>query len=106
MALAQYLHQTVSHYPRTSYDGYGRETETTATDYLARVVLMTKRLMLPNGEFMTVDASCVVLDDPAIAIDDRIDYLGVKYRVHGIKKAVDGQGNVHHITMQLVKWVN
>jgi hypothetical protein len=107
MALSQYLNQTVTHYTRSGYDSYAREVDAgVGTGYSARVQLVTKRILLPNGEIMTIDALCFIAGEPGIEIDDRIDYKGVKYRVHGKKENVDGQGNVHHVTLQLAKSTN
>ena len=106
MAINDYLNQTVTHYARGSYDGYGREVDGATTVYNARVELFTKQLLLPNGETTLIDGRCFINGNPEISIDDRIDYNSVKYRIFGKKENVDGQGAVHHITLTLQKSTN
>lgn len=105
MSIDSLLNQIVTHYPESSFDRYGAEVDSvTGTQYKARVQLVTKTRLLPNGQVVQTDVLCDVVGDPSIARGDRLDYLAVKYRVYTKKQAIDGIGNVHHTRFELQKW--
>lgn len=107
MSLKQYLNQTVTHYARSSYNTYAEQVDAgSGTTHNARVELKTIRRMLPNGEIKVIDGKVFIMGDPGISIDERIDYSGIKYRVFAVKGNVDGQGNIHHTTIEIAKWIN
>jgi hypothetical protein len=107
MSFASLTNQTITHYPRTAYNTYGEQTDSASgVDYKARVELKTMRRLQVNGEVKIIDGKVFILDDPGILIDERVDYNSVKYRVHSVKQNVDGQGNVHHVTLEIKKWVD
>lgn len=105
MSFASLLNQSITHYPKTSFDKYGREVDGAAVAYKARVQEVTKSRLLPNGDVTTIDAVCFLFGDPSINIHDRIDYGGTKYRVFGRKTGVDRNGAVHHIQLELQKTI-
>lgn len=105
MTLLLLLNQSISFYGRANYDAYGKEVFGSATTYKARVQEVTKSRLLPSGQTVTIDAICYMEGDLTVAANDRVDYSGRRYKVHGFSKAVDGQGNVHHTKLELIKWV-
>ncbi len=107
MAITEYLNQLVTHYPRSSYNTYGEQVDSSSgVEYDSRFEPVTKQVRLPNGDMKTIDARCFVNGNPVIGVDDRIDYDSIKYRVFSVKKNIDGQGNVHHLPLMLIKWIN
>lgn len=102
--LSNLLNQTVTAYPKTGLDDYGRTKTNGSVDYPARVTEVTRRILLPNGETVTIDALVIIDSNPDVDVEDRLDYNGTKYKVAGKKVAIDGQGETHHITFQCMKY--
>lgn len=86
---------------RTSLDKYGRPTFGSATQYQCRVQLKRKTLFLANGQVVTILGIVYLPRDASVAVDDRFSYAGVDYTVFGREEAVDGQGNVNHIKIEI-----
>lgn len=103
MSLQSLLNQVITISPKSGQNDEARETYGTAVNYKARVQEITKTIWAPNGASIVIDALCMIEGSPAVSIDDKLIYKGITYRVHGKKVAVDGQGNEHHVTLQLIK---
>lgn len=103
MALPNLLNQTVSVYPRASYDSYGREVLGSAVSYKARVQEVTKTIQQPNGQIIAVDAIAYLNANPTISINDKVSFNSTTYKVVGKSTAIDGQGNTNHVKLMLAK---
>ena len=104
MSFNSLLNQTITLYTKNSYDAYGREVVGAGANHLARVQAKTKSILLPNGQLQQIDAVVFLKSDVTIDINDRMDYLGTKYKVVGKSTAVVGSGGTHHLTVQIAKW--
>jgi len=104
MSLGGLLNQTINHYPKSSYGADGRAVDGIVVTMSARFIAKTKRILLPSGDTLTIDAYAIVDQDESINTNDRIDYDGQKYKVVDIYKAPDGNGDVHHQEVKLIKW--
>lgn len=104
MSYAGLLNQVVSLSTKSGYDGEGRETFSATSSISARFQKMVKRKLLPNGSVITIDAIVYIPASTTVASDDKITYNSDVYKVVGIYEAVDGEGNVHNIKLELVKW--
>lgn len=106
MSLQSLLNQTISVYPKSGYDAYGRETVGSATSYTGRVQEVTKSRLLPNGQTVVIDAIVYLQGESSIMTNDRVDYDGTRYKVYGRSLAIDGQGNINNTKLELVKWTD
>lgn len=104
MSFLGLLNQTISIYPKGYYNAQGREVVGTAISVKSRVQIQRKIAFLPNNATLTIDAVAYVPPSTNVEIDYRVDYDGVKYKVHGKYKVIDDIGNVHHIKLELLKW--
>jgi len=104
MAITGFFNQTLSFYARSSYNAYGREVVGTAVEVLGRVQETSKRILLPNGSMITIDAIAYIPADTTVNIDDRVDVGSIKYKVVDKYVARDGLGTAHHIKLNLIKW--
>ena len=97
MSINGLLNQTIIITTKTGYDAYGRETTSGNTPIQARFQKKTKQKLLPNGSLITIEAVCYVPADTTVAIDDKITYQSISYKVYGIYAAVDGNGVTNHL---------
>lgn len=104
MSFTGLLNQTLTIYPKTSYNAQGREVVGAGVDTKARVQETSKRRMLPNGNLITIDLVAYVPPDTTVETDYRADYSGQKYKVWSKYAAVKGNGATHHLKLELVKW--
>lgn len=104
MSLGGLLNQSISWYSRGSYSADGRPSFTTATTIMGRLEARAKRVLLPNGTVINVDAFLIVEPSHTIASDDKITFDSVDYRVLDIFKVPGGNGAVHHQEIRLAKW--
>lgn len=104
MSINGLLNQTITITSKTGYNAYGRETTSGATSVQARFQKQTKQRLLPNGSLILIEAICYVPSDTTVAIDDKVTFGGVDYKVYGIYTAVDGTGNTNHLKLELTKW--
>ncbi|MBN2263077.1 MAG: hypothetical protein JW735_09195 [Prolixibacteraceae bacterium] len=104
MAINGLLNQTISLYTKSGYNAYGRENVGAATSVKSRFQKQAKQKLLPNGSVIMIEAIAYVPSDTTVAIDDKVTYSSVDYKVYGIYTAVEGTGNTHHLKLELVKW--
>lgn len=104
MSIKGLLNQTISIYSKSGYNAYGRETVGSATEVQARFQKKTRQKLLPNGSLVTIEAIVYIPSDTTIAVDDKITYGGVDYKVYGIYSAIDGTGDTNHIKLEVTKW--
>ena len=104
MSLKSLFNQTLTFYAKSSYNSYGREIVGSAVSVKGRFQETTKRVLLPNGNLLTIDGIVYVPADTTVNTDDRMDYGGNKFKVYGKYSAVDGKGDTNHIKLHVVKW--
>lgn len=99
------LNQSITTYPRTSYDEYGREVVGSATTLSCRFQRKTKQRLAPNGSVIVIDAIVFVPTASDIDTGDKVTYDGADYKVISRYDSVDGDGNTHHLTLEVAKWL-
>lgn len=104
MSVNGLLTQQITIATRNGYNAYGRETVSDTATVNSRFQKDTKQKLLPNNSIITIEAVCYVPGDTTIAIDDKVTYGGVDYKVYCIYAAVDGTGNTNHLKLELTKW--
>lgn len=104
MSIASLQRQSVIIYNKTSLDKYGRETVGSGTVYNARVNLKDRNKMAANNEIKTINGNVILPPNATVNINDRLDYNGVKYKIFSKNVAVGGGGQVHHITVEIIRW--
>lgn len=104
MSINGLLNQQITITTKTGYNAYGRETVSGDVVVQSRFQKQTKQKLLPNGSLITIVATCYVPSDTTVAVDDKVTYGGINYKVFGIYEAVDGAGRTNHIKLELTKW--
>lgn len=104
MSISGLLNQKVTVYNKTGYNRYGRETVGSAGYVYARMQVGKKSKLLPNGQVQTVEAIAFVLPDTTIAVNDKVTYDSIDYKVADVSKMVDDTGTVNHLELSLIKW--
>lgn len=104
MSINNLLNQTITRYSGGSYGADGKPTYGTGSSILCRFENKTKRILLPNGQMLTIDAFAVVNPDTTFTTDDRVTYNLIDYKVVDVFQAIDDLGNTHHQELRLVKW--
>ena len=104
MSINGLLNQTITIASKSGYNAYGRENVGAGTSVKARFQKKTKQRLLPNGSVIMIEATVYVPADTTIAIDDKITYDSVNYKVFGIYDAVDGGGDINHKKLELTRW--
>lgn len=104
MSLIGLLNQTISIAGKSSYNSEGREIVGSGTSVKCRFQQTTKRRLMPNGNLQTIDAIVYVPGTTTVTTDDKVTYAAVTYKVFSIYAAINGQGNVDHYKLELIKW--
>lgn len=104
MSLKHLLNQTLTQYSGGSYGADGKPTYGTGSSVACRFENKVKRILLPTGQTLTIDAFAVVDGGASFATDDRVTYDSIDYKVVDVFKAVDDMGDTHHQELRLVKW--
>lgn len=105
MSIKGFFNQEVTLYPKSSRNRYGRVVIGDGTDYNARFQKVSKTKLLPNGQVVLVTGVMYAKEDLDIDLNDRVDYGDDYYKVWGRTESIDGQGNIHHLKLELIKWV-
>jgi len=105
MSIKGFFNQEITLYPKSSRNRYGRVVIGSGTDYNARFQKVSKSRLLPNGQTLLIAGIMYAKSGLSININDRVDYGTDYYKVWGKTEPVDGQGNVHHLKLELIKWV-
>ncbi len=104
MSIQTLTNQSITIYPKSGFDKFGRAVTTTGVSEKARVQKTTKQRLLPNNTLVVIEAVAYVRQDSVANVDDRIDYDSQKYKVYGKYEAKDGAGVTSHYKLELVKW--
>ena len=105
MPIGHLLNQVVNIYPLVRFDEYGKEVEGTPVQYKARFQRVSKTKMLPTGQLTTIDGIVYIAGDPDVDLNYRVNYGTDRYKVFSKTTQIDGQGNVDHIKLELIKWL-
>lgn len=95
---------------KTGYDEYGREVTSGAATVKSRFQKIQKLNFNPSqpggnlASLKTIEAIVYVPSDTIVAIDDKVTYGGIDYKVDGVFDAIDGSGYSNHIRLTLTKW--
>jgi len=99
MALADYLNQTITITPLTSYNEYGDSTYGVPVTVKARFEDEREIVEMDNGEQVGSSGRFWVLPTVAVAKDHKVSYNGVDYRVikvyHGYRRTGDWHKKVY-----------
>lgn len=104
MAFNSLLNQTITHYPKSSLDGYGRENVGSASTLKARVQLTTKSRLISTGETVLIELIVFLKGTESVNNGDKIIYSGVTYKVFSKKTGVGRNGDSHHLELECTKW--
>lgn len=107
MSITGLLKQTIYIYSQSSYTADGRISYGSSTTIQARVEKVNKQVVIGVGaqqQQVLVELVVYVPSGTDIEVDDKVTYSSVDYKVWQKKHAVDGQGNDHHIEVELIKW--
>ena len=104
MGVAALFNQTITLYPKASYNKDGREVVGAGVTHKVRIQPVTKSRLLPNGQVARIDAICYMKPDVTVEIDYKITHNGKDYKVFGKSLAIDGSGNTNHIKFELIQW--
>lgn len=105
MAVLDFFNQTITLYTRSSYNKFGKLVVGSGTSVSARVQEDTKNVILTNGQVITILAIAYVSPSITVAVNDKVTYDSVDYKVYRKYKTVDGKGDANHIKLELVKWI-
>lgn len=98
------LNQRISIYSTPSFNAEGREVFTGSVVVKCRFQQMNKRKLLPNGDIIMIDGKVFVPGNTDVETNNKVVFDSVDYKVLSKYVAVDGQGNTHHIELELIKW--
>lgn len=104
MSIASLLNQTITLYSQSGYDEFGDPSFGDGSSVAARFEAATKRILLPNGQTLTIDAEAFVKSSVTVATEDKVLYDSNYYKVVDIFKVPDAVGNTHHKELRLIKW--
>lgn len=95
----------VTTYTTETLDDYGRKTWTGAIVVNGRFRATNKMVMNEQGELTPIDGTCIV-DEKAtnVGVGRKLTIGGVDYRIIKHIDATDDLGNLHHITLALIRW--
>lgn len=89
---------------KTGNDQYGRNQFSTTVTVSCRLQLQTKTRFLPNGQTLIIDGIVYLPANTTVEINDKFTYAGVVYKIHSKYSPIDGEGNVNHIKVEIIKW--
>ena len=104
MSIDHLLNQEVTLYTKSGYGADGKPSHSTETTIDSRFEKITKRILLPNGQLLTIAAVVMVGSDVSINTDDKITYNSIDYKVVDIEIAVDDLGQTSHKELRVIKW--
>lgn len=99
-----FFNQSITVYPKSNYNRYGRVVIGAGSEANCRFQKVTKTRLLPNGETKIIEAVVYTKAGLSININDRVDFGSDKYQVFGKSEPVDGNGVVNHLKLELLRW--
>lgn len=104
MSIAGLLNQTMTLSAPSGFGGDGRSTHSDGVSVKCRFEPEVKRVMLPDGTILTIDAMVIVGPATTVATEAKATYNGNDYRVVDVFDVPGGNGATHHKELRLVKW--
>lgn len=104
MAYNGLLNQTITLSSHTSYDEYGSTQFGTAVSYNARVQLKREEIKLENDQVVELLGRVFLPATATIAINDKLSFNGIDYKVVNIEPKIVGNGSTHHLEVDITKW--
>lgn len=104
MSIEGLLNQSVTIQSASSRDGYGRLSFGASTSVSARFSAKKKVVTLPDGTQQTIEAIAYVPSNTSVSENDKVTYDSKEYKVLMKYAVPDGEGNTHHIKLELIKW--
>lgn len=104
MSIEGLMNQSLTLYPKTGYGGDGREISGSSTTVQCRAQMKTKRVLLPDGSTVTIDGVLYVPASTVVDTDYKAVLSGVNYKVLAKYPVPGGDGQTHHIKLEVVKW--
>ncbi len=98
------MNQTVEMYPLSSYDGQGREQLGQGVTLRCRAQAMSKNIMGPNNQLITIALVLYVPPNSAVELDYKALYLGEYYKVLRKYPTPNGEGTIEFIKVECTKW--
>ena len=104
MTLAGLLNQTMTLYTSSGYGDDGRASHGSGVSTKCRFEPEVRRVMLPDGSILTIDATVIVAASTTVATEAKATYSGNDYKVVDVFDVPGGNGETHHKELRLVKW--
>lgn len=101
MGIETYTSQTVQRYPRSGYDSQGKPSFGSASSVLCRFTESTERIKDAAGNEYIIDAKMWVDADQTMALEDKIVYNSINYKVVFVKENRELDGEIHHKRIHL-----
>jgi len=98
------LNQTITLYTKSALNEFGHETYGAGSSVQCRFQKKTRTKILPNNEVVTTEAVVYLMGSVTVEQGDKVTYNGVDYKVFSKSEAIDGEGNIHNIKLELTKW--
>ena len=100
-----FFNQTITVASKTGNNRYARATFGTGADNNARFQIYNKTKLLPNGQVVMIEAIVYCKGTLDLSINDKVTYGSDNYKVYGKREAIDGEGNINHLKLELIKWL-
>ena len=104
MSLSGLLNQTATLYNKSSYSADGRENLGSGSSIRVRLQPKAKRVLMPDGSVLTIDAIAFAKASETINTDDKITYNSITYKVVDAYPVPGMNGQTHHQELRLQKW--
>lgn len=104
MSLAGLLNQTMTLSASSGFGADGRPTHGAGVSTKCRFEPEVRRVLLPDGNVLTIDAVVIVGPSTMVATEAKATYNGNDYRVVDVFDVPGGNGETHHKELRLVKW--
>lgn len=104
MTLAGLLNQTMTLSTPSGFGADGRPSHGSGVSTKCRFEPEVKRVLLPDGNVLTIDAMVIVAASVTVATEAKATYNGNDYKVVDVFDVPGGNGETHHKELRLVKW--
>lgn len=99
-----FFNQSITVSSKTGNNRYARATFGEGDENNARFQIKNKSRLLPNGQVVMIEAIMYCKGDLNININDKVVYGTNNYKVYSKSEAIDGEGNINHLKLEVVKW--
>lgn len=98
------LNQSCSVSTVGAVDKFGKHTYAAAATYACRFQRTTRVIATKQNEVEPIDGIVFLDSDAVVAIDDKLTFNSIDYRVMRIEPMIDGRGNTRHYELLVQKW--